>query len=269
MTALADALRVHQTERANELRQLAAVLQQQGLSSDVGPILAAASQCLAPPRTARAGEPDRDALYWGYEIAELRVALEPQRHCRPRSAVTEAASGILSVRVEEYVPQESALVGESFGHIRRLDTDFFVDVHHEIEGARLPLRSAWHIDTHRYIGEATHNVHPRFHFQSGGHRLEEIDASIRAVFIPEAPRLPCAPLDGILALDFVLAHYCGESWTLLHDLEPRYGRLRTAPMQRYWGPYFRTLSQGIVDLGAAPGGGAAAQLIPNISVMAP
>ena len=269
MTALADALRAHQAERANELRQLAAVLQQQGLSPDVGPILAAASQCLAPSRIARVGEPDPGAVYWGYEIAELRVALEPQRHCRPRSAVTGAASGTLSVRVEEYLPQELAQVGESFGHIRRLDTDFFVDVHHEIEGTRLPLRSAWHIDTHRYIGEATHNVHPRFHFQSGGNRFEEVDATIRAVFMPEAPRLPCAPLDAILALDFVLSHYCGDSWVLLHDLEPRYGRLRTAPMRRYWGPYFRTLSEGIADLAATPGGGAAAQLIPNICVASP
>jgi hypothetical protein len=107
-------------------------------------------------------------------------------------------------------------------------------------------------------------VHPRFHFQVGGERLDAIDADIRGVFMPETPRLACAPLDAILAVDFVLAHYCGERWSLLRDLEPSYGRLRKNPMQRYWSPYFRTLAEGIDNLDTVPGGGDACTLIPNI-----
>src|SRR5258708_25882353 len=262
--ALRKAFDQHRDERANELFEIARILDQEGLSPDVAPIRQAAGQCRSAPRVAGADQPDSGRLYWGFEIADLRINLEEQRHCRPRSAVMSDVSGILSVTVQEYVPGAESQVGDSYTLLRRLDTDFFFDVFQIVGDVQHPLRAAWHLDTHLHTATATHGAHPRFHFQAGGERLNEIDEQIRGVFMPETPRVACAPLDAILAVDFVLAHYCGVHWSLLRDMEPRYGRLRKNPMQRYWSPYFRALAEGIDNLDAIPNGGTACTLIPNI-----
>lgn len=264
--ALSKAFDQHRDERAQELFDIAAILNDVGLTPDSGPILQAAAQCRSALKTVRNGEPDAGRQYWGFEVADLRVNLEKQRHLRPRSAVMDQCSGVLSVVVQEFVPENEGAVGRSYDLLRQIYVDFHVDVFQEIDGVKHDLRAAWHVDTHLYTGTPTHGVHPRFHFQVGGERLDAIDESIRGVFIPEAPRMPCAPLDAILAVDFVLAHYCGEQWDLLKDIVPSYLRLRKNPMQRYWSPYYRTLAEGIDSLDSIPGGGDACTLIPNIFV---
>jgi hypothetical protein len=208
--------------------------------------------------------PDAGRTYWGYDITDLRIGLEAQRHCRPRAATMENVSGLLTVTVQEYVPDDPDTLGKSFSLLRKLDTDFHFEAALSVEGDLHPLRAAWHVDTHLYTGQPTRAVHPRFHFQVGGEKLDDVDLLIRGVFMPEAPRVPCAPLDGLLAVDFVLSHYCGESWDTLRDMETRYRHLRKGPLQRYWRPYFQKLSDGIAALDDEPGGGEANMLIPNI-----
>lgn len=173
-------------------------------------------------------------------------------------------SGLLSVTVQEYVPRSIDHVGNSYEHIRRLDTDFHFDVHHVVDGQKLPLRAAWHVDTHLHTATPSDSVHPRFHFQVGGERLDDIDELIRGVFVPETPRMPCAPMDALLAIDFIVSHYCGSIWSMLRDLVPAYTQLRQAPMRRYWVPYYRTLSDGLAGLDGTPDGGAARLLSPSV-----
>lgn len=242
---------------------MAGLLESEGLTPDAAPLRDAAGECLGGIRTVRAALPDKGREYWGYEIADLRLNLETQRHCRPRKAVMRDISGLLSVRVEEYVPEAAEEVGAGFPLLRTLNTDFVFDVVLEVDGESHPLRSAWHIDTHPYTGTASRSVHPRFHYQIGGDKLDDIDDRIRGVFLPEAPRMPCAPLDGLLAIDFILSHYCGEHWALLRDLEPRYGAVRRPPMRRYWQPYYRELTDCIGRLDQ-PGPTANNDLHPNI-----
>jgi hypothetical protein len=256
--ALRKVFEQHRTERAEELFEVADILDREGLTPDSGPIRQAASQCKGGFRT------DDGREYWGFEIAELRINLEDQRHLRPRSAVMEQCAGILSVTVEEFVPDTEEGVGRSYELLRQANVDFHLDAYQVLDGEKCDLRAAWHLDTHLYANESAHGVHPRFHFQVGGERLDPIDASIRGILMPEAPRLACAPFDGVLAVDFVLAHYCGERWNLLKDLMPSYLRLRKNPIQRYWLPYFRTLADGIANLDSAPGGGDAYALLPNV-----
>jgi len=213
-------------------------------------------------RTARGDTPDKGREYWGYQISDLRLNLEGQRHNRPRAATMLDVSGLLSVRVEEYVPASLDEVGSGFSLLRALDTDFAFDVVLDIDGQSHLLRSAWHIDTHPYPETDSRSVHPRFHYQVGGDKLDEVDHEIRGVFLAEAPRVPCVPLDGLLAIDFVLSHYCGEAWMLMRDIEPRYGVVRRRPMQCYWRPYFQELSACISGLGQPDF--AQSQLMPNI-----
>jgi hypothetical protein len=263
-SALEKAFELYRTERVEELHEIADILNRRKLTPNNGPLYSAAAQCKFRLQTASRGAPNADRKYWGFKIIDLQLNLEDQYHLRPRSAVMKDAIGVLSVVIEEYVPNDAIEVGKSYELLRKMYVDFHLDVFQEINGDKHDLRAAWHIDTHPYEGARTHGVHPKFHFQVGGDRFKEIDDKIRGVLLPEAPRLPCAPLDAILAIDFVLSHYCSEQWDLLKDIMPSYLRLRKNPMQRYWSPYFRTLAEGIDKLDSIPNGGNACTLIPSI-----
>lgn len=248
--------------RANELYELASLLSEVGIVADTEPLGQAGGQCRGGLRTAGPSQPDAGKKYWGYEIVDLQISLESQRHLRPRSAIMEDARGFLSIAVEEYIPSSEIEVGDSYKLLRRLDVDFHLDAYQIVNGTSLSLRSAWHIDTHLHA--QTRDAHPRFHFQVGGEKFDAIDNRIRGVLLPETPRTPCAPLDAILAVDFVLSHYCGIVWQTLRELEPNYVRARQAPMERYWLPYYRAIANGLDQLATDPTGGSAVALNPSI-----
>lgn len=264
--ALRKAFDEHRNDRAQELYEIASILVDSGITPDSEPILEAARQCRLAPKPVPVGEGNPGRQYWGFDLVDLRVNVDDQRHLRPRSAIMKGCSGLLSVRVQEYVPDDLAAIGRSYELLREAYVDFHLDAFQEIAGERHDLRAAWHMDTHLYPDTNSHGVHPRFHFQFGGERFETVDPHIRGVLLPEVPRLPCAPLDAILAVDFVLSHYCGDQWELLRDYSPSYLRLRKMPMQRYWSPYFKVLAAGIDNLDSIPSGGDACSLIPSIVV---
>lgn len=255
----------HRELRQSELYELAALLDRHKLTPDPGPLQQAASLCLSPPRTARGDVPDAGRDYWGYRIDGLRLHLEPQRHCRPRAAEVESLVGVLSVEVQEYVPAAEDGVGSSFAHLRVLGASFRCDADAIFDEDVHTLRSAWHVDTHLHTGTPSDSVHPRFHFQVGGEELDEIDASIRGALMLEAPRPAVAPLDGVLAVDFVLSHYCGVMWDTLRTLEAGYNRIRAPSMARYWSPYFRMIADALQGDDPVAQGSPAALLIPNLA----
>jgi hypothetical protein len=81
--ALRKAFDRHRDERAQELFDIASILDQEGLTLDNGPILQAPAQCRSALRTVPIGQPDAGRQYWGFEIADFRTNLENQRRLRP------------------------------------------------------------------------------------------------------------------------------------------------------------------------------------------
>lgn len=53
----------------------------------------------------------------------------------------------------------------------------------------------------------------------------------------DPPRLMHPPMDGILAIDFVLANYAGSAWKALRE-DPQYTNLIVPQFKRFWKPYF-------------------------------
>lgn len=262
--ALRERLDEHRRVRQAELLELASLLDQYGLTPDAGPLRDAASLTLGAARTAHDDAPDAGRSYWGYRIDGLQLRLEEQRHCRPRATRAGNLVGVLSVDVEEYLPDGPQTVGESFGHLRRLDVKFRCDAEALIGDETHRLRAAWHVDTHLHTETPSGAVHPRFHFQVGGQDLADVDGTIRGALLLDAPRPALAPLDGILAVDFVLSHYCGTAWEILRLDEARYGRVRAPSMKRYWQPYFRLIADALADDVAVSERSAAALLLPNL-----
>lgn len=263
---LRQSLDSHRATRQAELYELADLLERERLTPDAGPIRLAATSCLGKPRAAGTDAPDAGREYWGYQIDGLHMSLEAQRHCRPRNAQVENMTGILSVTVQEYVPESCEHVGDSFAQLRNLSVDFRCDAIIEIDGTDHSLRSAWHIDTHLFTDTHSALVHPRFHYQVGGEGLDDLDHHIRGVLMPEAPRMACAPFDGVLAVDLILSQYCGSMWDDLRVMESRYGRLRQPAMDRYWAPYYSLIAQALGAGQPVPLGSDAGVLMPNLAI---
>lgn len=264
--ALRTRLNEHRHQRQAELFDLANLLEIYDITPDPDPVRAAAAQCLDEPRVARGDVPDQGRTYWGYSIDGLVLRLEPQKHCRPRSATADALVGVLSVKVQEYLPAEPEHVGTSFDHLRRLDASFRCDAEALIDEDVHRLRSAWHVDTHLHTDSASASIHPRFHFQVGGEEMDDVDDTIRGSLLTEAPRPAIAPLDGVLAVDFVLSHYCGQRWGDLRTMDGRYGRLRAPAMARYWTPYFRLLADALATEDPVAIDSPAGLLLPNLAI---
>lgn len=254
----------HRKIRQSELFELAALLDENNLTPDAGPLRDAGALCLAKPKTTPATAPDPGRDYWGYKVEGLQLRLEAQRHCRPRTLLADSLVGRLTVEVEEYVPQKPTAVDDGFGHIRRLDAQFVCDAEAILGDAMHQLRAAWHVDTHLHTSTQSGAIHPRFHFQVGGKDLADFDKAMRGAFLTEAPRPAIAPLDAILAVDFVLSHYCGVMWEDLRLMEARYGRVRLPSMKRYWAPYFSQIAEALAGGDPVPHQSVPGLLLPNL-----
>jgi hypothetical protein len=261
--SVGDAFRSYRRERREELSELAAILYRADVCADTGPLNSCVAACLAPPKRADL-EFDKDHVaWWGYELTDLRLVLPAQRHFRPRKAQTDGLIANLCVTLEEYVPRCPTEVGQSFALARRVSVDFYFDSMVDLDNGDVhQLRTAWHVDTHVHLQQR--DIHPRFHFQFGGERLDKIDESIRAILIPEAPRLPILPMDAVLAVDFVLSHYFGALWRELRDSEPRYRRLIRGATLRYWTEYFAQVTAFMADPENASSTHPATKLLPNL-----
>ena len=171
------------------------------------------------------------------------------------------------------VPKESQIEGVflSFvfesgdsGHFPK-QADFQVLVRGSLYGysAIFELEDHWRVDTHLESDdeecEAPREVHPKYHFQRGGHAQDRFAAS--EIFVPgdvkgldgewrgllqtEWPRMPALPMDPILAIDFCIGQTDGLVWRRLRNESEYYGVVEDA-QKRVWLPFFHGLSDAEV-----------------------
>mgnify|MGYP001087048854 CR=1 FL=1 len=67
--------------------------------------------------------------------------------------------------------------------------------------------------------------------------MSKIADQLGDTFLLDPPRLMHPPMDGILAVDFILANYAGTTWKKLRD-DPQYTKLIAPQFERIWKPYF-------------------------------
>lgn len=107
---------------------------------------------------------------------------------------------------------------------------------------------SWHLDLdtskdHRYI-------HPRYHLTYGGKSMRDQYKDNNSYFgqlmLPVTPRIPCAPMDGILAIDFILNHFykSNDIGDVLSDSQ--YRNAVKASQRRIWKPYYESLHRFFV-----------------------
>lgn len=211
--------------RAEELRRLAQILNDEGLVRDVSPLQSAAGMCAIPCV--------RDRVeYWEYDLIDLRfydTDEDSLRHVRPESVKEIWIE--LAVTLRGLCLEDGSLE-DPFSH---LGVDILIK---GIDGTGRELTCAWHLDKH--IREQGDNpaalAHPEYHFQHGGRKVWSLtDYGLNLIL--ETPRLAHPPMDAILAVDFVLSNYVGKKWMVLHSDNSAYRELIKASHERCWSPY--------------------------------
>ena len=202
------------------------LLSEKGVCIDVSPLESAAAQ------VSQGGKND---ARWNYDIHDLTFKISRPKKIYPSSACDFRVA--LSLRL---AGRFTADIADQFTHME-------INVEKYALGKNgVQLKSAWHFDRHIIDTDkddpyATDDIHPLYHFQFGGARLESISEDLGSTFLVDPPRLMHPPLDGILAIDFVLSNYEGVSWKRLRE-ERRYVNLVDAKLEELWKPYFSSIS---------------------------
>jgi hypothetical protein len=231
--------RRYRGERASDLRNLSRILRKELPGFDPKSSLqAAASQCGSQELPILPDWNFRTSTYsWGYECDEL---LFPEYHPHNSSNLQPLNARSNGVRIQLSV----VVVGQS--NVRDAEDPFSVlEVEMQIrgQGENGKLFSAWHLDKHKGNNNDTpRTAHPEYHFQYGGKNLWKEVTNYGGMIIPEPPRLPHPPLDGILAVDFVLSNFFCEIWRELRD-DSRYTKLVHRTQKLLWKPYISSLAK--------------------------
>ena len=211
--------------RAEELRRLAQILHDEGIVRDVGPLQSAANMCAVSCL--------RNKLeYWEYDLIDLRfydTDADSLRHVRPDSVVELWLE--LSVTLSGLCLEDSSLEDP----FSRLNVDILTKGKNRSGKESI---CSWHLDKH-IRGEGDNPsalAHPEYHFQHGGKKIRDLsDYGLNLLL--ETPRLAHPPMDGILAIDFILSNYVGEKWKILHSENSTYKDLIKSAQDRCWAPY--------------------------------
>jgi hypothetical protein len=205
---------------SNDLISLSQVLGRNSstvvLNADV--LKSAANQCLQ----------DRGG-YWEYQIAGLMLNIDA-----PQKALPKNLGKKLNLTIDLDISGTYDESSENFFE------KLILNVRIETEDGR--NMCSWHFDRHIFeeddqLGDA----HPLFHFQHGGHEMNELANSLGKVLLLPAPRIASPPMEAVLCIDFLLSNFASGEWKALRT-DDTYLRLLQEAQVRLWKPYVERLS---------------------------
>jgi hypothetical protein len=212
-------------EISKELRDAATILERARVCRDVGPLLSAANRCLRS-----SGD------NWSYSVANL-LFFGTNLKAFPQSLAE------ISCRLTVNAAGSCVLADEKRDPMTRLEIDIVLEAS-SLSTKHKHLQS-WHFDRHNGGIFDSIVAHPRYHFSFGGRRLEEHAATSKIPFFDfllllDSPRLVHLPLDGVLAVDFVLSNFAAQSWNNLRG-QRDYVALIQRAQRRNWKPFASAL----------------------------
>lgn len=223
-------------ERGDEIKKLADLLKRKGVLQDPEPLLSAAASCSTPPSLLeefKSSKTRKGLEFWSYQISSL-LFREVDKDCLKHSVPSDLA--------EVQITLNAYIYGVCLDDDPRDVNNPFVQLSINIETSALDkrknvLRCAWHLDKNivEKGDKLSKFAHPDYHFQHGGIRVRNI-TNYGENLLLDAPRLAHPPLDGILAVDFVLSNYFGSKWIELRD-DSEYQKIVRAAQERCWSAY--------------------------------
>ncbi len=184
----------------------------------------------------------RDDLRWGYKSGKINLILSHASINHPSQPST--LMGILEMEVQGKTSVN--MDGDLLWDLSHISMNF--EFHAESTTAGKGWSQYWHLDTHVDKPGATppDECHPKFHLHFGGGRMAdrrklELGCWGKTLEL-SGPRIAHAPMDLVLAIDFILSNSTGPRWKgeLLKSKE--YRDAVGNAQRRFWKPYSQLIS---------------------------
>lgn len=109
------------------------------------------------------------------------------------------------------------------------------------KGAK-PVMYSLHFDRHIDEGNESKEVHPMYHFQFGGRKIEDAEDIDRGdVLFLDAPRIMHHPMEFILGLDFLLSNFLPNDWKDISRRNQNYKNIMKEYQKHFVLPYFKSI----------------------------
>jgi hypothetical protein len=223
--------------RAAELEQFARVLHRLGICEPY-PIYEAAKQLKDPEYVLKVSNDDRiDYNYWGYTISNLAFPFnKTPRHTYPEKVINLGLN--LSIKIIcDFEDFEK--IKDPFKY---LEFNIYLSGTHLVQdGTQKEVVSSLHLDRHLTSPEdyEPDEIHPIYHFQFGGRKLDKKFKDFGNSLILDSPRIVHYPMDAILGVDFVLANFFPNQWRELRK-DGEYINLVRLYQRYFWKSYVHT-----------------------------
>ncbi len=215
--------KAYMNDRRREMRRLAEILSGTGIVRSIDPLDVAA-------KAISVGGVELD---WKFEMKNLQFDLDPgairaQRNAKPADLATVTLT--LTVKLE------GRCIGVDLPNdpFARLSVECLETGHRR--GVAAAHYSAWHLERDDPARSGADLAHPAYHFQYGGQQIPRLVEPGNHLLLG-SPRVAHPPLDGVLAVDFVISNYLPRRWSELRRNNPGYKELVGDAQRRCWRPY--------------------------------
>lgn len=172
---------------------------------------------------------------WTYKISDLPIFVKDS----PRNAhpTLDSMTIFLNVSITETSANKD---NKRISNLIK-SSDFSILIKGKKKDEDNHFYASWHLDNDT---TGKDYIHPQFHIAFGGSNLKEkIDSNLGDVLLLTSPRLPHPPLDGILAIDFILKHFVTEDIHKQLTESNSYKTYIKSSQQRLWHPYYTSISK--------------------------
>lgn len=181
--------------------------------------------------------------FWEYSFDKLEFRnINLQRKVRPQDLRDNDDTEVtlnLSVRIKGYT--NSTGISDP---LASLGINFSVSGEYYSEEKLKNVICSWHLDKGGEDGEE-HSIHPEYHLNFGGSSMTKIrdePYDFGNLLLLEVPRIAHAPMDAILAIDFVLQNFYTKKIHQSLTSKNGYRELVKKAQYRLWRPYYLCLA---------------------------
>lgn len=174
---------------------------------------------------------DTKNMNWAYEVADLHLRVNTPQNVFPQGCGGEWLNIYMNLNLR----------GQCNDELDDGLTDLVLEIRIETESKQNIC--SWHFDRHIVDAKSMppKEAHPLYHFQHGGHAMNDLAESLGKTLLLPAPRLAFPPMDAVLAIDFILSNFAGNCWQKLRD-ETMYSKLLKEAQYKHWRPYIKRLA---------------------------
>jgi hypothetical protein len=207
------------SKRATELERLAEFLDRNRLAENPNELRKAASQLRSSAKNG----------VYSYHFENVFFALEAPRHPVPR--------GVTGIRAELRVKVDGVLDEDADDQYSVLCVNVILTGTTKSGTAMF----AWHLDRDDGATKSD-DLHPRYHFQHAGIMMRAQEDQWGQSLLVDPPRLMHPPLDGLLAVDFVLGAYLAKRYQNECVKDATYTNLISIAQRRAWTGFARAVA---------------------------